>query len=414
MNKKRNTAFIVKGLRIVVGLLFVFSGFVKGVDPLGTAYKLSDYFEAFHIDFLSPLALIFSVLLNLAEFTIGVALLVNFFPVIAAWLAIIFMAVFTPLTFILAIYNPVTDCGCFGDAVIMTNWQTFYKNIVISTFVLVVFVNRKKNQSCFSCSQQWTMVLLTITAFLYLSWYGYNHLPIIDFRPYKTGTYIPEGMLIPEGAPHDSFAYTLVYEKEGERQEFSLNDAPYEDTSWMWIETKTKLVKAGYHPPIHDFSFTNMVGDNITDSIIHTPSYVFLAISYRLDKADTEGLEKLKAVYDYAANNNYLFYFATSSTNLVIDEFTAAQKIIAPVCQADDIMLKTVIRSNPGLVLIHNGTIVAKWSSADIPDFSRYPNLNALVIAENHMKKETTVTWLFFSLLTIGILAVTLNPLFRK
>ena len=302
----------------------------------------------------------------MSEFILGIALVFGAFTNFFVWMALIYMSFFTPLTFVLAINNPVTDCGCFGDAVVMTNWQTFFKNIAIVAIIVPVFIYRKKIQTPFSLKGQWGIILISIASFLFLSVYTYRHLPIIDFRPYKTGTYIPDGIRIPEGMPVDSFSYTLFYQKGETVKEFALENLPA-DTAWKWVKTKTKLVKKGYHPPIHDFSFTDQQEDNVTDSILTDTSYVFLAVSNKLIKASTDGLNALKLIYEYSRKHNYKFYLATSSTSDEISRYQDELSLHFPFYTADDIMLKTVIRANPGLVLIKNGTIIKKWHYNDFP-----------------------------------------------
>ena len=365
INNTRNLLLLC--CRILIVLVFVFSGFVKGIDPLGTTYKLTDYFNAFNMGFLEPLSLAFSILLNMSEFLLGIGLLFGVFQRFFIWIASVYMLVFTPLTFVLAIYNPVTDCGCFGDAIVMTNWQTFLKNLVIVAILLPVFLNRNKLISSLSIKRQWVITGIAITGFLFISAQTYHHLPYIDFRPYKTGTYIPDAMTIPEGMPTDSFAYSLIYQKDGKLKEFALDEITALDSTWQWVETKSKLVRKGYHPSIHDFSFTNNNGENITDSILYDSSYLFLAISHKLQKAQIDGLEKLKSNYDFARQNGYRFYFATASTSDEITFYTSEYQLPFNFYTADNIMLKTVVRSNPGLVLIKNGTIIKKWHYNDLP-----------------------------------------------
>ncbi|NBC83998.1 MAG: DoxX family membrane protein [Bacteroidetes bacterium] len=354
--------------RIVVGLVFVFSGFVKGIDPLGTTYKLTDYFNAFNMGFLEPFSLAFSILLNMSEFLLGIGMLLGVFQRFFISMASVYMLIFTPLTFVLAIYNPVTDCGCFGDAIEMTNWQTFFKNLVIVAILIPVFLNRNNIVSSLSAKKQWLITAVAVTGFLFISVQTYHHLPYIDFRPYKEGTYIPDGMTIPEGMPTDSFAYSLVYKRGDELKEIALDEVTTLDSTWQWIETKSKLIRRGYHPPIHDFSFTSKHGENITDSILYDTSYVFLAISHKLNKANTKGLENLKSNYNFSRNNNYKFYLGTASTNEEIDFYTSEYQLPFNFYTADNIMLKTVVRANPGLVLIKNGTIIKKWHHNDLPE----------------------------------------------
>lgn len=200
--------------RILVGLLFIYSGFVKGIDPLGSDYKFADYFNAFNMSWMGFSTLFFSFVLSLAEFLIGMCLFLNIKTRWAAWGALIFMAIFTPLTLILAIKNPVTDCGCFGDALILTNWETFGKNVILLLMTLVIFYNKNKFRPVFNFLEQTVLLVCTIALMLCIEFYSYRHLPIIDFRPYAIGNNIAEGMTIPEGAPHDEYKITLKYKNK--------------------------------------------------------------------------------------------------------------------------------------------------------------------------------------------------------
>ncbi|MDR2040627.1 MAG: DoxX family protein, partial [Bacteroidales bacterium] len=201
--------------RILLGIVFVFSGFVKGIDPLGSTYKFIDYFTAFNLSFLSPLAFILAILMNAAEFLIGVSLILRLRMKVSAWAVFLFMCFFTVLTFILALTNPVSDCGCFGDALVLTNWETFFKNLVLMALALIVFLYRKKYEPVYRPVTEWICVVLIAGVIIGISVYCYRHLPLLDFRPYSVGANIPQGMTIPDGMPTDEFKTTLYYEKDG-------------------------------------------------------------------------------------------------------------------------------------------------------------------------------------------------------
>ena len=209
--------------RILVGIVFIYSGFVKGVDPLGSDYKFTDYFNAFGMSWMGFSTLFFSFLLSMAEFLIGICLFLNIKLKTAVWGAILFMGFFTPLTLILAIKNPVTDCGCFGDALILTNWETFWKNIILLAMTLVIFYTRDKYKPIFNFLEQTVVLVGTVIFMFCIQWYSFRHLPIVDFRPYAIGKNISEGMAIPDGAPHDEYAITLKYKNKqtGEVKDFT-------------------------------------------------------------------------------------------------------------------------------------------------------------------------------------------------
>ncbi|MDD3685314.1 MAG: DoxX family protein [Bacteroidales bacterium] len=240
--------------RIFTGLVFIFSGFVKVVDPLGSAYKFTDYFTALGLDFLAPAALTLAIIMSVAELVIGIALLFNLFPKLAAWGLLLFMGFFTPLTLWLAVANPVSDCGCFGDALILTNWETFYKNLIILAFTAVVFIYRKRFKPAWNPFFQWSLGIFFTLASTVLAFHCLRNLPVIDFRPYHIGANIPEGMTVPEDQKDNKDVYesTFIYEKDGKQQEFTADKLP--DTTWKFVDAKHTLLKEGYKPPIHDFT----------------------------------------------------------------------------------------------------------------------------------------------------------------
>ena len=232
--------------RILVGIVFIYSGFVKGVDPLGSDYKFTDYFNAFGMSWMGFSTLFFSFLLSMAEFLIGIFLFLNIKIKTAAWGAILFMGFFTPLTLILAIKNPVTDCGCFGDALILTNWETFWKNIILLAMTLVIFYTRDKYKPIFNFLEQTVVLVGTVIFMFCVQWYSFRHLPIVDFRPYAIGKNISEGMAIPDGAPHDEYAITLKYKNKqtGEVKDFTEENYPWQDTvNWEYVSSDQKLIK---------------------------------------------------------------------------------------------------------------------------------------------------------------------------
>lgn len=352
-----------------MAVVFIFSGFVKGIDPLGTAYKFHDYFDAFGLEFLSPLTLVLAVLMNSAELIIGLCLFLKIRMKETAWALLLFMSFFTILTLVLALTNPVSDCGCFGDAIILSNWQTFYKNLLFLIPTFIVFWQRKNFISVSNGIAQWTVFAALSIATILLSVHYYYHLPLIDFRPYHIGANIPESMIIPEGMPTDEYETILVYEKQGIVEEFTLDSEiqPWNDSTWQWVETKTILVKAGYHPPIHDFTLTSYEGVDITDSVLFDQGYSFLVVADNLTKTNLKGLKRINEFAEKAVEKGYSVYGMTSSVSEATDEIKTKLDLIFEFFITDNITLKTMIRSNPGLILIKDGTVIGKWHYRDIP-----------------------------------------------
>lgn len=348
--------------RIIVGLAFMFSGFVKGVDPLGSAYKFQDYFAAFDIGFLKPLSLALSILLCTAEFIAGFSVLTGFRLKTGITVVLLLMTIFTPLTLILALTNPVSDCGCFGDAIKLTNWQTFGKNVILIAFAVILFLNRNRIRQ--EGKKEWLVIACASAAFILFCFYNLRYLPIIDFLPYKEGVRIADEMVIPEGASPDRYETTFIYEKDGVQKEFTLNNYPADDTTWIFIDQKSVLVEKGYEPPIHDFSITTIEGEDITAKVLNDPGATLFMISKKLEEADEEHLAR---GFEYAVecmNNGINFYVLTASGS----DKTGFYANELQFCTMDETTLKSMVRSNPGYILMQNGVILKKWSWANLPE----------------------------------------------
>jgi uncharacterized membrane protein YphA (DoxX/SURF4 family) len=352
--------------RILIGVVFIFSGFVKGIDPLGSTYKFGDYFTAFGLDQLEPIALPLAIILSTFEFIVGVALIFNVKTKINSWIVLVFMSFFTLLTLYLAIEDPVHDCGCFGDAIIMTNWQTFAKNLIIMALTLVVFIYRDRFASPFSNLKQYGILGAGIVLILSISFYCYEHLPFMDFRPYSVGTHIPDKMEIPEDAPKPEYKTILKYKKNGKIKEFSMDNLP--DSTWQWVETKNIKVKEGYIPPIHDFTISTLEGKDITDIVLEQDKFTFLLIAYNLKNASTENIGEINKIADFCNNKSKCsFICLTASLDKTIKNFKEKHDINFQFYNTDEITLKTIVRANPGLMLIKHGTILDKWHHNDVP-----------------------------------------------
>jgi uncharacterized membrane protein YphA (DoxX/SURF4 family) len=384
--------------RILTGLVFVLSGFVKGVDPMGTAFKLSDYFTAFNAGFMHDLALPLAIFLCLVEFITGIMLLTGSLVKPASWMAAIFMAFFTPLTLVLAVFNPVSDCGCFGDAIHLTNWETFFKNIVITLIVVFVFIRRNDLTGVLSVRTGLNTSLVMMFLFLLFMRYNLSYLPVIDFRPYMTGTDIPEAMSFPPGAAPDQYDIRFIYEKDGVQKEFSLDNYPADDTTWKFVDQKSVLVSKGYEPPVHGFLLVDGQGTDMTDHILSDQRYVMLMIARRLEEADRKGLRKGFDLGIFMQNEGYDFYIVTATPH------EEAQKIVTGfnALFADETTLKTVVRSNPGFVLLQNGTVIGKWSYHGLPDNEAFSgDLNSMALKEQTRKHNRLV--IFCTILAVSL-----------
>lgn len=299
------------------------------------------------------------------------------------------MLFFTPLTLWLALFDPVQDCGCFGDAIILTNWQTFYKNIVILIFAFISFGYRNKFKSWLKVKTEWLITALLVVIVTLFSYYNLEHLPIIDFRPYKVGVHIPDKMIIPEDAPVDEYEqyFTLLNTVSGKQtsieSEIYMSDSTYwgSESEWEYVSsTEPQLIKKGYQPPIHDFTITSLDGDDITDDVLADESYDFILVTYDLKKTRTAKLSMINTIYEQAINDDFKFICLTSVSTEEILMFKNTHNIPYDFYIMDPITLKTIVRANPGLLLLHEGTIVAKWHSNDIPEYTE--------IKQKYMKHE--------------------------
>lgn len=353
--------------RLIIGGVFVFSGFVKAIDPLGSTYKIEDYFTAFGGFFtsLSFIALPASIALSTLELVIGLNLLFRIQLRATSWAALLFMLVMTPLTLYIALFNPVTDCGCFGDALVLTNWQTFAKNIVFLALVIVILMTIGKKKSLLLPRIEWLTIFIFIGLSVGLSVYCLNHMAPFDFRPYKVGVNIPESMFVPEDAPADVYNTTFIYEKAGVQKEFTLENYPKGDSTWKFVDQKTVLVSKGYKAPIHDFSIVDANFEDITEQVIYNQGETYLLIMYDVNKASEEGAKRAETLYQKYKNSTTKFYALTASGDDEVNAFVAKTGVTYPFCKTDPITLKTIIRSNPGLMLIKNGTITGKWHWRD-------------------------------------------------
>ena len=314
------------------------------------------------------------------------------------------MIVMTPLTFYLALANPVSDCGCFGDAWVLTNWETFGKNIVLLIAAITVFKGGRQIIRFITAKMAWMVSMYTFLFVFALSFYCLGNLPILDFRPYKIGKNIKEGMEIPEGAKPSVFESRFVLEKDGKQQEFTLDNYP--DSTWTFVETRTVLKEKGYEPSIHDFSIMSLeTGEDLTDNILSDKGYTFLLIAHRIEEADDSNIDLINEIYDYSVEHGYGFYALTSSPEEQIESWRDKTGAEYPFCQMDDITLKTIIRSNPGLMLIKEGTILNKWSNNRLPDeYVLTDSLDKLELGQQ--KQESDLRTIGYVLLWLSLIHI--------
>lgn len=380
--------YVLHTSRIFAGILFIFSGFVKAVDPLGSKYKFIDYFTAWGIDFMEPMALTFGILLSVIELLAGIMLVLKIFPKYAAWAALLFMIAFTPVTLYLAFQEFITgkvlvsDCGCFGDAFILTNWQTFVKNIIILIPVVYVFKLRNTFSEITTPLKTLKLFVVFTLASFSVCFYALRNLPPLDFRPYKIG-YKLVTPACTEGYSQ-AFDKVLFAEftnlKTGEVQEFDINNN-YPDFE-LWEFNVDKPIREVIVPnesinidslfggrPITEVSqFLFRKGaEDYTCAIIGDPGYVFVMIAYDVTKTRTKNLDNVKDLIALSQENGYAFYGVSASLDEDVEEFKKEHSLDINFLVGDEIALKTIVRANYGLLLIKNGLIINKWHNNNVP-----------------------------------------------
>lgn len=351
--------------RILVGILFIISGLIKLNDPLGFSYKLEEYFSAdvLNMEFLIPYALMISVLVVVFEVVLGVFLLIGYKPKFTVWSLLLMIVFFTFLTFYSAYFDKVKDCGCFGDALKLTPWESFTKDVVLLFFILILFFGVKHIKPTFG---KLPTTVLALLSFVFSLWFGYHvlmHLPAKDFRAYKIGNNITEGMIIPEDAPKAVQEFTWTFNVNGEEKEI-VTDGSYPEVDGEYVGVETKVIKEGYQPPIYDFSIESD-DEDLTAHYLNEENLI-VVVSYSLEKIEKEGALKLKALQDKAIKNGYQIIGLTASGNDAKQRINEAYNLDFNWYLCDEKALKTVVRANPGVLELDTGTIKQKLHWNDL------------------------------------------------
>ena len=352
--------------RVLVGILFIISGLIKLNDPVGFSFKLQEYFGAqvLNLEFLTPYALALAVVIVIFEVLLGVMLLVGYKKKFTLWSLLLMIVFFTFLTLYSAVTGKVTDCGCFGDALHLTPWQSFTKDVVLLVLILVIFFNKRYIKRLFSKFAAGLVVYSALALCALLAYYVLAHLPVIDFRAYKVGTNIQKGMEVPEGAPQAKYEMVFIYNVNGKQKEFTDKELDKIPEGATFVDRKDKLIQEGYVPPIHDFSL-EFNGTDYTEELLNEPKLIRLG-SYDLNKASDTGLAKLETFANEAQQKGYKVIGATASGTDVIGQKKKQHGITFNYYFCDATTLKTIERANPSIVILNKGTVVQKAHWNDI------------------------------------------------
>ena len=359
--------FIIHVVRIIVGVLFIISGLIKLNDPVGFSIKLSEYFseDVLNLPFLDPFVLWLALFVVIYEVLLGVFLLIGFKPKLTLWGLLLMIIFFTFLTFYSAYFNKVTDCGCFGDAIKLTPWGSFRKDLILLVLILILFAGIRHIKPIFS---KFGLKLISFLSLVACVWFGYhviNHLPSIDFRPYKVGANIQDGMSMPEDAPKAVIEYSWKFDVNGIEEVFVTNGS-YPNVEGEFKSVDTKVIKEGYEPPIHDFTIERN-GEDFTESMLQEEKLVMI-VTYNLNKSKTDELLKLKTISDEAIKKGYKVIGMTASGEDLQQHFKDSHELNFDFYFCDETALKTIIRSNPGILKLNKGTVIQKVHWNDLND----------------------------------------------
>lgn len=349
-----------------VGVLFIFSGFVKAIDPLGTSYKMAEYFHEFNMMFMDPFSLLFSVIMIVLELTLGVMLILGYRKNLTLWLLLLMILFFTFLTGFTAYTGKVTDCGCFGDFIKLKPIQSFYKDVVLTLLILILFFRRKNIEPLLSNYLALPVITLVV---IVATWYNFRNFyfnePQFDFRPYKVGNHLPDLMTVPEDKG-PIFVFVYKNKKTGEERNVKAEElSNLNHDEWEYRDRIT--IREGELPRINNFRIDNENGENISEDLLNDPNYAFWVIAYDLNKTCKKAFtEKLNPLAEKAEKSGYHFFVATATRP---EAFRHEVQAAYPFYTADAVFLKTIVRSNPGLLIVKNGTVVAKYHHKHIPTF---------------------------------------------
>ncbi len=378
------TNYLLAGSRIVTGMLFIFSGLVKANDPTGFGYKLEEYFHVFGTHFLNDYAIAIAVVICGLEILLGALLLLGFWGRTVAWGLLLLILFFTFLTFYSAFFEVVTSCGCFGDAIPLTPWESFGKDLVLLLLIGFIFVNRKQISPLVSgWFTQSIITAMLVVISLGIGIYTVNFLPFIDFMPYKKGNNLPKLMTLPEGEMGDQYEiiYTLKNKASGEDKKVSdkvyIAEELWKDENWEIIgDPESKLVKKGYQIPISDLLISDANGDDVTHELIENPYYNLVVVAWDLEKTNLEALREINALVMNAAEAyNVRSILLTASSTQKAQQVSDELNLLAEIFYADAVPLKSMVRANPGVLLMQNGTVVDKWHYNTLPDFDTLDKL---------------------------------------
>lgn len=357
--------------RVLVGVLFIISGFIKANDTIGFSYKLVEYFEIFNMHFFVDYAVAMAMFICIFEIMVGVALLLGAYTRLNMWLLLLMIVFFTLLTGYSAITNKVTDCGCFGDAIKLKPVESFLKDVVLLVFILIMFVGQKYITPLFDKTMSAIALGVSLLVTTFFTFYTYMFLPRIDFLPYKVGNDIAALMQLPPDAKKDSIAMIFVYEKDGKRMELGMNDLGAIDETYKFIERIDRTIVEGDKAPIHDFRLFDVNGVDYTDSLLQQKGFKLILVQTHINKSRIGVEKQLAALADASREAGVGFWALTNTTLTDVEPYRHEHQLAFNYYNMDATPLKSMVRSNPGLLLLKDNVVIKKWSAYGLPTFDK-------------------------------------------
>ncbi|TNE79317.1 MAG: DoxX family membrane protein [Bacteroidetes bacterium] len=374
--------------RVLVGCLFIFSGFIKANDPIGFSYKLTEYYSIFGTGFLQHGEVFQAMLICVIEIVLGVCVLIGTRMKLSSWLLLLMIIFFTFLTGFTAIsnwfyenpdhsrtqwfanllnFNPrelyyMKDCGCFGDFVKLTPWQSFLKDLILLVLIVIIFIRRNHIRAFFAKILQTNLIIFFALLSAFFTTYCYMYTPAFNFLYWDKGNNVIEYM---EEIP-DEKAYLFVYEKDGQHFTFDMNNLP-SDPSYTFVDRFDSITKPGVPAMIHDFHVSNELGDDITMEVLQSPAYQLFIVAYDLNEARVKSFTKFNETAEAFQSAGFKIYAFTSTPPEKVEEFRHEHQLAYPFGQMDRTALKSIIRSNPGFILMKEGVVVEYWSARNVP-----------------------------------------------
>lgn len=398
--------------RILIGGTFIFSGFVKAVDPWGSIYKFGEYFAAFGLPLINPVLITGVFALCSVEFLIGVSVITGSYRKASPICSLCFMAVMLPLTLWIALSNPVADCGCFGDFLIISNWATFWKNVALTAMIIWLIIFNKNIPALITPALQWIQLVCSFAYIIVICLYGYFDQPLLDFRPYSIGE-----TLIDTSSDTEDERISFIYEKDGIEKEFNIDDElPSEEDGWTFKERKELHKKSDSESTGKSLRIWDRSGnEDVTDLIISNEGDLLLILMPELDQVSPATTWKINSLYDASANSGIDMIAIVAGSSEMIDEWEDLSMPEYEIYTADDTSIKEIARGNPALVFVSNGKI--KWKTSlgavDVDEITKNGKLSVNNFANYGEKTALNLTYIYIASLAV-LIVLSFFPMLGK